>query len=157
MRVSTRRQGTTAVLGVEGRLTIESSAEPLLEKVRYLRSRGVDCFVVDLSGVNPVDCSGIGELVRLYVEIQATGARLRLCSVRRKPECLLDLFGLSRVLGTCGSEQEAVASFARRRSGDLFATVKTRASFQDQIPRRRIARARIDSRGRIAAQARVAP
>jgi anti-anti-sigma factor len=157
MQVSVRFSGTTAILDVRGGLTIEASVDRLHQKVRQLRSRGVDRFVLNLVDVDRWDCSGIGELVRLYVEMQATGARLRLCNVGRRPGCLLDLFQLSRVLGVYGAEQEAVASFGRRRRVEIDWTARTRVPFQAEVPRRVTARARLDSRGRLAPRAQLSP
>lgn len=157
MRINARHDDTMAILDLHGGLTIEASTEPLHERVRQLRSHGVDRFVLDLADVDPWDCSGIGELVRLYVEIQATGARLRLCNLGSRPDCLLDLFQLSRMLGVYGTEREAIASFGKRQRSDLRCTVRTRAPFQAEVPKRRVARARLDSRGRIAPRAQLSP
>lgn len=93
LQVKLRESGTTVVLDVVGRLIIEA---PIQSKVdlQKLMANGGQLLILDLRGVSQMDCSGIGQLVKLFVKVRRLGGRFALVNIQRRPRRLLDMSGL---------------------------------------------------------------
>jgi len=107
--------GSTVILHLEGRLTVEEDTHPLHELLGSIT--GVDPWtvVLDLANVPQLDCSGIGQLVQLNHQVGRSGGVLLLVNVDRRQKRLLELLGLLEVFRVCGSWPEGL--MGRRTAG----------------------------------------
>ena len=88
------RRGATVVLEVAGRLVIEAPIQWLGDLTELMTDGGRSLLVLDLRGVSQMDCSGIGQLVELFVRVRRLGGRFALVNVQRRQRRLLDMCGL---------------------------------------------------------------
>ena len=87
-------RGATVVLKVTGRLVIEAPS-PLRVDLEELMAYGrCSLLILDLRGVSQMDCSGIGQLVELFVRMRRLGGRFALVNVQRRQRRLLDMCGV---------------------------------------------------------------
>ena len=97
--------GVLAVRGV-GRLNMVSAAG-LRETVAVALAAGRTRIVIDLSGVEFVDSSGLGALIGCLKSVRQAGGDLRIAQPTAQVEMVLQLSNLDRVLKSYGSTAEA--------------------------------------------------
>ena len=97
--------GIAAVRGV-GRLNMVSAAG-LRETVALALAAGRTRIVIDLSGVDFVDSSGLGALIGCLKSARQVGGDLRIAQPTAQVEMVLQLSNLDRVLKSYGSTEEA--------------------------------------------------
>lgn len=108
--ITEERVGSAIVLGLEGRLTIESDTHRLEDVLALVSQSDVRHVVLDLTHLEQIDCSGIGWLVRLRNEACRRGNTFALVSVNRFQKRVLELLGLLRVLRVFESRQDALSA-----------------------------------------------
>ena len=94
LQIKLRECEETVVLEVVGRLIIEAPAPPLVDLAGLMPDRGRRLLVLDLRGVSQMDCSGIGQLVKLFVRVRRLGGRFAVVNVQRRQRRLLDMCGV---------------------------------------------------------------
>ena len=67
--------------------------------------------LIDLSGVQFVDSSGLGALLACLRQLAAEGGRLRLCGIGRTVRSLFELVRMHRVFDICVTRESALAAF----------------------------------------------
>ena len=97
MAASVDPRSPVAILPVEGALRA-----PATTKLRYrlegLLDRGERRVVLDLARLSAIDAAGIGELVRAFSTMQASGGVLRIAHANRHVRALLHVTGVSTLL-----------------------------------------------------------
>lgn len=88
--VDVRRHGAHYLLSLEGELDL--STAPLLE-AQLAELEGLVSCVVDLHGLDFIDCSGLRPLVHLSQELSARGGRLVVTRPKRLVAKVLDIAG----------------------------------------------------------------
>jgi anti-sigma B factor antagonist len=83
----------------------------LREIVRDLADKGTKRVVLNLSEVNYIDSSGMGELVKTHTTIQNKGGQLKLASLNKRVHDLLEMTRLSAVFDVHKDEASAIKSF----------------------------------------------
>src|SRR5688500_4516722 len=94
VQIRDRVRGHVAVLELTGRFTVNDSPGMLNEAVAQAVARGARDVVLDLSGVNYVDSTRLGELIASHVTVSRLGGRLKLAAVPARVVDLLKLAGL---------------------------------------------------------------
>jgi anti-anti-sigma factor len=94
LQINLRQCGATAVLEIFGRLIVEAPDHSLVDLTELMPRGGRCLLLLDLRGVSQMDCSGIGQLVKLFVKIRRLGGCFALVNVQRRPRRLLDMSGL---------------------------------------------------------------
>lgn len=112
VKVGTRQVGDVTVADVAGKLTLGEASSALREALRNMISQGHKKILVNLSGVNYMDSSGIGELVAGYTTIASAGGKLKLVNLTSKVQNPLQTTKLYTVFDVYDDETEAVKSFA---------------------------------------------
>ena len=97
LRVSTSRDGATAVVCVEGDLDL-SSVGDLRHSLVSLVDAGASCLVLDLGRVSFLDCAGIRVLVTARDLTASKGGWMRLESVPAGVRRILQLTGTHQLL-----------------------------------------------------------
>jgi anti-sigma B factor antagonist len=111
MQTKTRLVGDVVVVAVSGRITLGEGNVILRELVRDLSEKEKKKIVLNLSEVNYIDSSGVGELVKTHTTIRNKGGELRLSNLSKRVHDLLEMTRLSTVFDIQKDEASALASF----------------------------------------------
>ncbi|MFY9911269.1 MAG: STAS domain-containing protein [Candidatus Sulfotelmatobacter sp.] len=112
MQTSARQVGDTIVLTVSGRITLGEGNVMLREIVGELADKGHKRIVLNLADVNYMDSSGLGELVKAHTTVRNKGGELKLASVNKRVNDLLQLTHLSAVFDIHNDEASALGEQA---------------------------------------------
>ena len=112
MKIHTRKVGDVHVLDISGTITLGKATTVLRHTISDLLESGGKKVVLNLTDVDYIDSSGIGELVRTYTTVTCEGKQLILLNLTSKVKGLLVITKLLTVFQVYESEQAAVASLA---------------------------------------------
>ncbi len=110
--VNIRHAGPISLLEVTGRLTsFETGA--LRDSISRLLKEGRKNLVLNLSGLQYLDSSGIGELARMYVSVVKGDGQMKVVGLSPKIEEILKVTHLYQVFPEFPSEEAALESFPK--------------------------------------------
>ena len=112
VKLNVRQVGNVTVLDAAGRLTLGEGASTFRQTIRDLVAQNNKNIVVNLGEVTYIDSSGIGELVSGFTTVANQGGRLKLLSLTKKVQDLLQITKLYTVFDVYDDEAAAVRSFA---------------------------------------------
>jgi anti-sigma B factor antagonist len=104
-----RIHADTAVITLEGNLTLGMNLKMADGQIQGLVEEGVSRMVLDLTGVAYMDSAGLGTLVHTNGLVLRSGGMLRLCGVGERVAALLKLTKMDAVLSV---DPDAGASLA---------------------------------------------
>lgn len=108
--ITIRQAGPIFLLDVSGRLTsFETGA--LRDSISRLLKEGRKNIVLNLSGLQYLDSSGIGELARIYVSVVKQSGQMKVVGLSPKVEEILKVTQLYQVFPEFPSEEAALKSF----------------------------------------------
>ena len=110
MESSERRIDEVVILRLKGRLTL--GTQNLQEQIAGLLERGLKWILIDMSDVQYMDSTSVGDLVVSYTTATSQGGQLKLLGLPERIRELLDIHHLSSVFQDFDSEDEAIASFS---------------------------------------------
>lgn len=105
-----RQAGGVSLIEVKGRLT-SFEAKAFREMIHGLLKQGQTNIVLNLTGLDYLDSSGIGELVRNYMTTVKKGGAMRVVGLAPKVEEILKITQLYRVFPEFPDEISAMESF----------------------------------------------
>ena len=108
-----RRVGDIAVVTCRGRIVEGEESNALQRHVNGLLPYGSD-ILIDLGGVEFIDSSGLGLLVRLLTRIRAASGNLQLCALTPRIREVLRVTKLNSIFESHETEAEAIAAFYQR-------------------------------------------
>ncbi len=111
MKIETRTVGDVHVLDCSGKITLGEGTMAIRNTVREVLKNGGKKIVLNLSEVNYIDSSGIGELVSTFTTVTNQGGQLKLLNLTKKIQELLQITKLLTVFSVYQSEQDAIGSF----------------------------------------------
>ncbi|HKN25131.1 MAG TPA: STAS domain-containing protein [Candidatus Acidoferrum sp.] len=113
--VSVRQAEDVSLVDVIGRLTsFESKAFRLM--IQGLLKQGQTNIVLNLTGLEYLDSSGIGELVRNYMTVVKRGGAMKVVGLAPKVEEILRVTQLYQVFPEFPDEASALESFSPVRN-----------------------------------------
>ncbi len=105
-----RQVGNVSVVEVSGKLTsFESGA--LRNNIAKLLQEGRKQILLNLSGLEYLDSSGIGDLVHAYLSVVKRGGEMKVVGLSEKVEEILKITQLYQVFPEFRDEQAALQSF----------------------------------------------
>jgi anti-sigma B factor antagonist len=108
--VSIRQAGPISLINVSGRLTsFEIGA--LRDSISRLLKQRQRNIVLNLSALQYMDSSGIGELARIYVSVVKEGGQMKVVGLSPKVQEILKITQLYQVFPDFPSEEAALRSF----------------------------------------------
>jgi len=113
LSIQSRRVGDVVVLGCRGRIVEGDECAMLSHELGRLVPDD-PCIVLDLSGIEFLDSSGIGLLVRLLNRTRAARGDLKLCALPDRVRELLRITKLAAVFDAHAAESDAIAAFYRK-------------------------------------------
>jgi len=111
MQTALRQMGGISIVDVKGRITVGEGNIMLREVVNGLLLEGSNRILLDLGGVEYIDSSGIGELVKTHTTLKNQGGQLKIVNLNRKMLDLLKATRLHEVFDLQRDEASAVHSF----------------------------------------------
>jgi anti-sigma B factor antagonist len=106
MDINVKREGKRSVVEVTGDIDLYTSPKLRQTVLELFRQRGQETVIVDLSGVQYVDSSGIASLVEGLQEAKKIDARFVLAGLNEAPRHVLELTRLLAVFEIADSAEE---------------------------------------------------
>ena len=104
--------GEVTICVIEGKLSGFEGKGLIQEKIRELTSRNANKIVLDLSKVNWIDSTGLGELIASLSSIKKTeGGNMVLSNLQAPVQSLLKMTNLTEIFDVYESYEDAVKSF----------------------------------------------
>src|SRR4029077_16528377 len=103
-----------------GRITVGKEATALREKIAVLTAAGIRNVVLNLSGIDFIDSTGLGALVVCATSARKAGGAVKLVSLNRRNIELLVMTKLATVFEIFNDEQDAINSFYPDRKLKTF-------------------------------------
>lgn len=110
-KATIREVGAVTIIDMEGRITLGEGSNLLRDLVRQSLEKGHKKIVMNMSGINYIDSTGLGELVSGYRMIKGEGGELKLLNLNKKVTDLLQITKLYTVFDIHNQEDQALASF----------------------------------------------
>jgi anti-sigma B factor antagonist len=106
-----RKTGDVLLLDLAGSLTVGVNEQSFRQALLDLLSGEQNRVLLNLGGVEFIDSSGIGALVKTYTTVTNRGGKLKLLSPNKRIRETLKITGLLGVFEIFEDENSAVASF----------------------------------------------
>jgi anti-sigma B factor antagonist len=113
--VSVRQADGISLVDVTGRLT-SFEAKAFREMIQELLHQGHTNIVLNLTNLEYLDSSGIGELVRNYMSVIKQGGAVKVVGLAPKVEEILKVTQLYQVFPEFPDEASALESFSLRNT-----------------------------------------
>ncbi|MDE2923502.1 MAG: STAS domain-containing protein [Acidobacteriota bacterium] len=112
MIINKQRIGDVSLLAVEGVIKLGESARFLADALKRSLADGEGHVLLDLSDVNYMDSTGIGELVGYLVRLRAEERKLILVRPSERIVQLLTVAGVASLFPTYDTVEDALAEEA---------------------------------------------
>lgn len=109
--VNVRQEGAVSLVAVSGKLT-SFEAKAFRELIRGLVEKGNTNIVLNLSALEYLDSSGIGELARNYMSVVKKGGTVKVVGLAPRVEEILKVTQLYQVFPEFPDEASALESFS---------------------------------------------
>lgn len=110
MKIGRREHPGKVVLEIAGAVLLGESGEQLADALRRELEGGSECVLLELSGIDYADSTGIGELVGYLTRFQDAGKRLVLVNPSERIRQLLRIARLDGLFESYESLEQALAS-----------------------------------------------
>jgi len=117
--VNIRHAGSISLLDISGRLT-SFEAGALHDSISRLLKEGRKSIVLNLSGLQYLDSSGIGELARMYVSVVKGDGQMKIVGLSPRIEEILKVTHLYQVFPEFPSEEAALESFPKSSRKEII-------------------------------------
>jgi len=101
------------VIAVRGVINFGESARQVSSYLQELLKSGVPAVLVDMSGIDNVDSTGLGELVGYLQRFEKEGRRMALLRPHRRIMSLLRLTRLDEIFPVYENREEAIEELSR--------------------------------------------
>jgi anti-sigma B factor antagonist len=109
--VNVRQADDVSLVEVVGRLT-SFEAKAFREMIHGLLKQGQNNIILNLTGLEYLDSSGVGELVRNYMTVVKKGGAMKVVGLAPKVEEILKVTKLYQVFPEFPDEASALESFS---------------------------------------------
>jgi anti-sigma B factor antagonist len=106
LTINQREVSNIVVLDLTGRLWILDL--PLRDLVNGILNKNRHNFVLNLTGVDYIDSSGLGQLISIWTSIQNRKGQLIILNPNKRIRRLFEITRLNTVLEICEEESDAV-------------------------------------------------
>jgi anti-sigma B factor antagonist len=116
LQIAAHQSGAATVLVLSGQMTVDDGDLVFRKTVNELVTAGQVKLVLDLSGVDYIDSSGIGMLVEKVNTVRGRHGDIKLVRLTRRTQSLLATLKLAMVFETFDDEETAVRRYALERA-----------------------------------------
>src|SRR5262249_32784904 len=106
-----RDAGRVTVVDFSGRITLGEGSALLRKTIRDLLEDERTLFLLNLSDMDYIDSSGIGELVSAFTAIKSRNGEMKLLHLTKKVRDLLQITKLFTGFEVCSDESAALNSY----------------------------------------------
>ncbi len=114
MKIDRSQEQDVTIVALEGVIKLGESAQLFSAYLRDLLEEGIPAVLIDLSKIDHVDSTGLGELVGYLQRFTAQGRRLALLRPHRRIMNLLQLTRLNEVFPIYDDRAKAVEELRER-------------------------------------------
>lgn len=107
-----REVDDVAIVDFSGKITLGEGSSVVRKTVRDLIAKGHRKILFDLSDVDYIDSSGIGEMVAAYTTVRSADGELKLIHLTRRVHDILQITRLFTVFDVQSDEAAALRSFS---------------------------------------------
>jgi anti-sigma B factor antagonist len=111
MTITERELDGVLILDLAGRVTIDEGTLLLRKRIEQLVREGHSALLLNLAGVDYIDSSGLGEIVRSYTTVRTAEGDLKLLSLTTRVRDLMQITKLLTVFDVFDRESDALKSF----------------------------------------------
>ena len=111
LRGTCREVGDIAVIDFSGKITLGEGSSTLRKMVRELVDGGRRKILLNLSDVDYIDSSGIGEMVGAYTTVRSASGELKLVHLTKRVHDIIQITRLFTVFDVQTDEAAALRSF----------------------------------------------
>jgi anti-sigma B factor antagonist len=111
-----RKSGQTAILVVEGKLSIGAAVDEFRDRWSEAVAAGAHDIVLDLSRVPIIDSSGIGSMIKCHSVVSKNGGKLKLVGAHEIVRQAFKMTRLDSVFEFYDKESDALAQPAAKES-----------------------------------------
>jgi anti-sigma B factor antagonist len=111
MTLTQRQLDDVVILDLAGRITIGEGTIVLRDRVQSMLEEGRQKFLLNLSDVDYIDSSGLGQLVSSFTTVRNREGQLKLLGLTRRVKDLMQITKLLTVFDVFDEEAEALKSF----------------------------------------------
>jgi anti-sigma B factor antagonist len=111
LRGTCREIGDIAVIDFSGKITLGEGSALVRKTIRDLIEQGHRKILLNLSDVDYIDSSGIGELVGAYTTVRTAKGELKLVHLTKRVHDILQITRLFMVFDVQPDEPAALKSF----------------------------------------------
>ena len=112
LHIESKDTDGVTILTLSGRVTLGDESNQLRTSIKELLKHGRKRLVLDLAEVSYIDSAGLGTLVAAYTSTRSEGGEVRLASVTRRFDELLNITKLVTIFSVYDTVAEAVKSFS---------------------------------------------
>jgi anti-sigma B factor antagonist len=112
--IKIRQSGSVSLVDVSGRLTSFETGT-LRDSISRLLKQGHKDIILNLTDLQYLDSSGIGELARVYVSVVKQSGQMKVIGLSSKIEEVLKITHLYQVFPEFPDEEAALRSFPENR------------------------------------------
>jgi anti-sigma B factor antagonist len=109
--ISKRKKGDVVILDLTGNLTLGTPEQSFKDTIADLVARKQTNIIVNLQGVEFMDSSGVGALVKSFMTLSKTSGQLKLLNAGKFIQHTLKLTGLIGIFDLYDDEASALSSF----------------------------------------------
>ena len=109
-----RQAGQVSIVDLTGNLTSFASGA-LRDALAGLLNQGRRQIILNAGGLLYLDSSGVGELVRCYMNVVKQGGEMKVTGLSAKVEEIFKITQLYRIIQEFGDEEAALQSFPENR------------------------------------------
>ena len=110
LQLETRVTDGITIVSAHGRIILGEEAAALRETLTQVLN-STHQIVLNLSGVNYIDSSGLGTLVAVYSSARSAGADIKLAGLGQRLKDVLQITKLVTVFEVYDTEGQAIAAF----------------------------------------------
>jgi anti-sigma B factor antagonist len=110
MEMKRSQEGLVAVLAVRGNVRVGESAQQFAGEMRQILAESSGPVLLDVSGIDYIDSTGIGDLVGYMQKLSEAGRRMGLLQPHKRLLSLLELTGLDEYFLIFADREEALRS-----------------------------------------------
>ena len=112
MKLSTKEVNGITLIALEGSVMGGPDATALNDALHKLTEKGKKNVIVDLSGVQSMNSSGLGMLIGALTTVRNAGGELKIGAASKKIESLLVITKLTNVFELYPTIKKAIESFS---------------------------------------------
>jgi anti-sigma B factor antagonist len=120
LEIHEREREGIVILELTGRITVGQEAGSVRERCGQLAAAGKVNLVLELSGVDFIDSTGLGALVMCATSLRKAGGNVKLVNLNRRNIELLVMTKLATVFEIFTDEQDAINSYFPDRNIKTF-------------------------------------